>query len=101
MIKQMETKEMVDGLVTNGSGEDPPFCVGYAYGKSHWMYFPYGRLQKLVISFIMIFLDPSTHPLLVKQINYTLFKDDHSSFSVIYYIKEKPTILECLQRFLG
>jgi len=26
------------------------------------------RLEKLVISFIVIFLDPSTHPLLVKQI---------------------------------
>jgi hypothetical protein len=25
MIKQMETKDMIDGLVINGSGEDPTF----------------------------------------------------------------------------
>jgi hypothetical protein len=25
MIKQMEAKDMVDGLVISGSGEDPPF----------------------------------------------------------------------------
>jgi hypothetical protein len=40
MIKHMETKGMVDGLVTNGSGENPHFCVRYVCGKSHRMYFP-------------------------------------------------------------
>jgi len=39
MIKQMEAKDMVDGLVINGSKKDPPFGVGYVYGKSHRMFF--------------------------------------------------------------
>jgi hypothetical protein len=40
MIKHIEANDMVDGLVTNKSGENPSFCVGYAYRKSHRMYFP-------------------------------------------------------------
>jgi hypothetical protein len=39
MIKQMETKDMVDGLVISGSKEDPPFGVGCVYGKSRKMFF--------------------------------------------------------------
>jgi len=39
MIKQMEAKDMVDGLVISGSKEDPPFGVGCVYGKSHIMFF--------------------------------------------------------------
>jgi hypothetical protein len=39
MIKQMEAKNMVDGLVIGGSKQDPPFGVGCVYGKNHRMFF--------------------------------------------------------------
>jgi hypothetical protein len=69
----MEAKDMVDGLVINGSGEDPPFCDRLFFWKKLTKCFSYGRsikrkLKKLVIWFIVISVDPSTHPLLVEQI---------------------------------
>jgi hypothetical protein len=72
MIKKMEAKDIVDGLVINGSGEDPPLCR-LCLLKKITKCLSYGRnikrkLKILVIWFIVISMDPSTHPLLAKQI---------------------------------
>jgi hypothetical protein len=99
MIKQMEAKDMVDGLVISGSKEDPPFGESCAYGQSHRMVFSWKehcKKAKKMSDLVHYDLCGLINTPIIGAHCYFLFKDDHYGFKVIYIIKEKLIVPECL-----
>jgi len=97
-IKEIISKNLGTGV--NLDSQEDFFCSGCAYSKQHKEPFQKSERQKmkpgeLIHSDVAIMPKPSVNG--AKY--FVTFKDDHSGYRVVYFMKHKNDTLECFKEF--
>lgn len=97
----MAEANVVEGLSIIEEGESKPFCVGCAYGKAHRQPFSAGR-QKAGQTGELVYSDlcgPMSCPSPGGAKYFIIFKDDHSGYVTINFIKNKSEAFHCFKHY--
>jgi transposase InsO family protein len=102
-IKKMADNLMADGLVLSEVFQKDIVCEGCIYGKHHRLPFPTsGRTRGKKIGDLIH--SDVCGPVSVSSPGgakyFVTFKDDHSSYAVIHFIKQKSEVFELFKQFV-
>ena len=102
-IKKMADNLMADGLVLSEVFQKDIVCEGCIYGKHHRLPFPTsGRARGKKIGDLIH--SDVCGPVSVSSPGgakyFVTFKDDHSGYAVIHFIKQKSKVFELFKQFV-
>jgi hypothetical protein len=102
MVKKMAAEGIVDGIILSGKNHSN-FCVGCVMGKMHRSPFPWvdTRVKAAAIGQLthIDVCGPMSIATMGGALYYVLFKDDYTSYKVVFCIKAKSEVLTCLKKY--
>ena len=103
VLIRMANQSTVRGLDI-GTRTGPSTCIGCSLGKSHRMPFPKRSITPRALQPGAFFHSDVCGPMHVPSIGgaryILLFKDDYSSYRVVYTIQRKSEVMGCFQKLL-
>jgi hypothetical protein len=102
-LKKMQASDMVQGLyIKKAEAEDDLFCEGCIYGKHRRLPFPSGGRTRATRIGGLIHSD-LVGPMLIPSVRgskyFLVFKDDHSCYSQIHFIKKKSETADLFNQY--
>lgn len=101
-LKSMVSKSAVLDLKVNASATEEPFCEGCVLGKQHRTPFPKSGARRSDVPGEIFHVDlcgKMSQPAIKGSNYFLLFKDDCSRYCFVYFLKDKPEVLDCVKQF--
>ena len=93
----------VNGLKLNSNEKTETTCSGCLKGKMHRSPFPTGRTRATAIGEIIHsdICGPMNEPSLLGSRYFIIFKDDFSSWTTVYFLKQKSEAIDYFKKFVA